>query len=380
MNINDILNNAFAVSIFKKLKKEQNEQFEQLKEDMAGISALRGATGPKGDTGPIGPAGPKGMIGPRGEIGPKGETGEKGEKGDKGDTGETGIQGPQGAQGEPGAIGPIGPTGPMGLTGPKGDKGDKGDVGLVGPKGDKGDTGETGIAGPVGPKGDKGDTGDVGPIGPKGDKGDTGPKGDKGKDGKSVKKEELLSYIDESINSTRSKLQSLHEDYTVTVNADTTSKLEEFKRKFREEIDRILEQHKKFLDMKVAQSGWGSTSSGGGSVNILQMDDVEFKKRHEVEGNAILIFDAEKKLFVSESFNDIIERLQIGMEKQYDRLVDTAGVYTYIGEADPGTARSAALWRIKRVYENGDDVEIIWANNSADFTFVWNNRTTYDYS
>lgn len=380
MNINDILNNAFAVSIFKKLKKEQSIQFEQLKEDIASVTSLKGDIGPMGPVGSIGPAGPKGMIGPRGEAGLKGDKGEKGNKGDKGDTGQTGSPGPQGAQGERGATGSVGPMGHIGLQGEKGDKGDMGSIGPIGPKGDKGDIGDIGPTGLIGPKGEKGDKGDIGAIGPKGDKGDTGPKGDKGKDGKSVKKEELLSYIDESINSTRNKLQSLQEDYTQVVNADTTSKLEQFKRKFREEIDKILEQHKKFLDMKVAQSGWGSTSSGGGSVNILQMDDVEFKKRHEIEGNAILIFDAEKKLFVSESFNDIIERLQIGMEKQYDRLVDTAGIYTYIGEADPGTSRSAALWRIKRVYENGDDVEIIWANNSADFTFVWNNRTTYDYS
>ena len=198
--------------------------------------------------------------------------------------------------------------------------------------------------------------------------------------GKSVNKEELVSYINEVIDNTKSSLTSLQEQYNQQVDATNTEQLESFKKKLRADIDQVLEQHKKFIDMKVAQSGWGSTSSGGGSVNILQMDDVEFQKRHQVEGDAILIFNEEKKKFVSESFNDIIQRLQIGMEVQYDRLVDTDGVYTYIGEALPGTARDAAAWRIKRVYEIGDDIEVIWADNTADTVKVWNDRATYEYN
>lgn len=111
------------------------------------------------------------------------------------------------------------------------------------------------------------------------------------------------------------------------------------------------------------------------------MDDVKFQKRHEVEGDAILIFDSVSKKFQSESFNDIIERLQVGMEVQYDRLVDTDGDFVYIGEAAPGSARDAAAWRIKRVYElAGEDVEIIWANNTANTELVWDDRATYEYN
>ncbi|MDB4726230.1 hypothetical protein OAF54_02245, partial [bacterium] len=111
------------------------------------------------------------------------------------------------------------------------------------------------------------------------------------------------------------------------------------------------------------------------------MDDVKFQKRHEVEGDAILIFDSGSKKFQSESFNDIIERLQVGMEVQYDRLVDTDGDYVYIGEAAPGSARDAAAWRIKRVYElAGEDVEIIWANNTANTELVWDDRAMYEYN
>jgi hypothetical protein len=124
---------------------------------------------------------------------------------------------------------------------------------------------------------------------------------------------------------------------------------------------------------------------GGGSVNILQMDDVEFKKRHLVEGESLLIFDSEKSKFVSESFTDIIDRLEItigtALEVQYDKLVDTdenTG-FIYVGEAVPGSNKANPIWRIKRVKEIGDDLEIIWANNSADFDKVWDDRATYEY-
>ena len=380
MNVNDLLNTGFAVSLFKKLKKEQQQSIHELREDITSLIPTQGDKGDKGDKGDTGKQGPMGPIGPQGTKGERGDQGIPGEKGPQGDQGpqgiqgEQGLQGPKGDKGNKGDTGLQGPRGEKGSRGEKGDKGDKGDRGDVGPEGPQGPRGDTGETGSIGPKGEKGEKGDAGPQGPKGDK------GEKGDPGKSVNKEELISYINETINTTKSTLTELQEQYNSQIDATNTEQLETFKKKLRSDIDKVLEQHKKFIDMKVAQSGWGSTSSGGGSVNILQMDDVEFKKRHQVEGDAILIFDQEKKKFVSESFNDIIQRLQIGMEVQYDRLVDTDGVYTYIGEALPGSARDAAVWRIKRVYEVGDDIEIIWANNTANTEFVWDDRATYEYN
>jgi hypothetical protein len=66
---------------------------------------------------------------------------------------------------------------------------------------------------------------------------------------------------------------------------------------------------------------------------------------------------------------------------EYTRLVDTAGVYKYVGEADPGTATSAATWRIKRVeFLAGDDIEIKWAAGVNTFTEIWDNRAGLSYS
>lgn len=378
--MDSLLTNAFVVSVLKKVRREQDEKLNELKESIPVIQGPRGETGEQGPVGPMGPEGPPGIIGDSGPRGEKGDTGPQGERGEKGETGE---QGPKGDRGDVGPKGPKGEKGDKGETGSSGQKGEKGERGERGPKGDKGDKGETGPMGPRGEQGlpgERGEKGEQGKVGPTGPQGEIGPKGDKGDPGQSVNKEELVSYINEVIDSTKTSLTQLQENYTTELGANTTEKFEEFKSKLRNDIDRVLEQHKKFIDMKVSQSGWGSTSSGGGSVNILQMDDVEFKKRHQVEGNAILIFDETKRKFVSESFTDIIERLKVDLEVQYDRLVDTEGDYTYIGEALPGSARDAVAWRIKRVYEQGDDIEIIWADNTADFTKVWNDRATYEYN
>ena len=129
-------------------------------------------------------------------------------------------------------------------------------------------------------------------------------------------------------------------------------------------------------------------SSGGGSVRILDNDDVVFQRRHEVEGNAILIFDNDINKFKSESFLDIIERLKADLEVQYDKLIAETVVedvsYTYIGEANPGSIKSDSVWRIKRVAELEDGTtEILWAGDgdagSDAFDKIWNDRETYTY-
>lgn len=52
----------------------------------------------------------------------------------------------------------------------------------------------------------------------------------------------------------------------------------------------------------------------------------------------------------------------------------------YVGEADPGTATSAALWRVKRVTDDGTEfVTIQWAAAGA-FTQIWDDRTSLSYS
>ena len=52
----------------------------------------------------------------------------------------------------------------------------------------------------------------------------------------------------------------------------------------------------------------------------------------------------------------------------------------YIGEAAPGTAESAAEWRIKRLTIAGDDdVTEEWAGGTGTFDKAWSNRAGYSY-
>lgn len=385
MNNIDPIVTSFAIAAAKKeSKKLEDKIFDVLEEvqTLRGPMGLDGEQGPQGLTGKTGPMGPQGLPGPRGEKGETGEQGiqgERGETGPAGERGEVGLQGiqgeqgPQGPQGIQGEIGLIGEQGPQGIQGPKGERGADGQRGPQGEKGEKGEKGDIGPAGAAGIAGAKGE---------KGDKGDPGDKGEKGQDGKDADQKQIKEQINTLFDDAKKYLDTQQKNLQEQLDATQLQDLAEFKTRLKKEVSDTIEQHKKFIDAQISNK-WAS-SAGGGSVNILQMDDVEFQKRHEVEGDAILIFDALKQKFVSESFSAIMDRLELtvgtALEVQYDKLVDQEGNFTYIGEAEPGSARDAAVWRIKRVYEIGDDIEIIWANNTANTELVWDDRATYEYN
>ena len=356
---------ALNIAFIEKFRREVASQLDEITltpgpQGSQGQQGLKGDKGVKGDKGDKGVKGDKGDRGEKGDQGiqgiqgERGEVGPKGEKGDKGDTGETGPQGEQGIQGLPGSDGRDGTTGPQGPLGPKGEQGERGltgpqgPQGIQGPQGERGEAGEQGVAGP---KGDKGDPGDIGPRGekgepgvqgiqgPKGDKGDQGPAGPAGLDAK-VTDTDIQPYLDQ-----------INEKFQTWVN------------KTQQDLNNKM-----------------TAMAGSGSYAIMDNRDVEFKKRHEIEGNAILVFDADKKKFVSETLSSVLERLRIDLEVQYDKLIDVDGDFTYVGEAIPGSDRGTASWRIKRVYEIGDDIEVIWADNTADFNKVWDDRATYEYN
>ena len=240
----------------------------------------------EGQIGPPGPVGPQGEIGPigfRGDRGPKGEQGDKGDLGEdgisitdviledynlsvqlsngtvfdlgevRGPQGDQGIQGEQGIQGIQGPIGPQGEKGEQGETGntgPQGIQGTRGDVGpqgVQGLPGEKGETGERGPAGDKGDRGEKGERGDVGPQGPqgvkgpKGDKGDPGPQGESGPQGPKGEDGETPD-----IEPFKKDLITLFEDLKSTVTSQVTR-----------------------LNLG------GGSSSGGGEVRLLRLDDVD---------------------------------------------------------------------------------------------------------
>ncbi len=58
-------------------------------------------------------------------------------------------------------------------------------------------------------------------------------------------------------------------------------------------------------------------------------------------------------------------------------LMDDTGTYKYMGEADPGTATSAATWAISRLTVATGSM--LFAAGGA-FTQIWDNRASLTYA
>lgn len=367
--LDDALSIATSIAYTKKQFGKLKQEIEEIKQSKGGDVIVEYVQGSKGDMGPRGLPGLKGDLGEQGPAGLPGPQGPQGERGEQGLQGEQGIQGPIGPQGEQGV---QGERGEKGEKGDKGDQGEKGDIGEQGPQGVQGERGlpgrdgvdgkngrdgvdgkdgAQGSKGPKGDKGEKGDKGDQGPMGPaglpgqKGDTGAVGPKGEDGKDGKDGKTPDVKPF-----------LEQISDHYKKLQNALLTK-----------------------VNLAIS-TGFGGGSSGGGSANILDNDDVEFAQLTSVSNNSVLIFDSAKRKFVARDLVAFINSIQTGVEVQYNKLIDVSGNYTYIGEALPGTATSSATWRIKRVEQIGTDYNILWANGSSDFNKTWNDRLTYSYT
>ena len=71
-------------------------------------------------------------------------------------------------------------------------------------------------------------------------------------------------------------------------------------------------------------------------------------------------------------------------EDVYAQQVDfVTSTLIYRAEADPGTATSAAAWRIRRIIiDNASkgDVSTTWADGNANFDNIWDNRAILSYS
>lgn len=423
--MNETINEALIALNIKKLHIKIDEIAQSIPEAVSGPQGQKGDKGDqgiKGDRGSQGLKGDKGDKGDIGEQGPQGEIGligpqgEKGDKGDKGDQGEVGPKGEKGDTGERGEIGPVGPKGDIGLPGvigekgDKGDKGDQGERGLQGPKGDQGEIGPQGEQGLQGEKGEKGDQGEPGRDGKDGRDGINGKPGRDGKDAvipdlepRFIKAEKTISNqmartivantnkqltkkVDPKVESVEKKL--------IKAEKDTDKKLLNLTKGFRKDVKGLRDQLMTALkDIRETYGQAGSTGGlagfgGGAGVTflneILTSKDVRKTPAEEILDDSLLVWNAAAQEFVIESFVAMHERLKAELEMQYDRLVDEDGLYTYIGEATPGTDKSASEWRIKRIAEiddgsGGTDLDIRWADGTADFVKLWDDRATYAY-
>jgi len=64
------------------------------------------------------------------------------------------------------------------------------------------------------------------------------------------------------------------------------------------------------------------------------------------------------------------------------RVDDVGGTpdITYVGEADPGSATSSAIWRVKRVTDDGSELLTIEWAGGGNFDQIWDDRASLTYS
>ena len=60
------------------------------------------------------------------------------------------------------------------------------------------------------------------------------------------------------------------------------------------------------------------------------------------------------------------------------KLDDTGTGTTYVGESVPGSATSAAAWRVKKILSTGPDLDITWAGGGT-FAHALDDRATLTY-
>lgn len=62
----------------------------------------------------------------------------------------------------------------------------------------------------------------------------------------------------------------------------------------------------------------------------------------------------------------------------YTLRYDEGATYTYVGEAEAGSAEGSAVWRIKRL-TNADNT-ILWADGNTNFDNIWTGHSGLSFS
>lgn len=207
-------------------------------------------------------------------------------------------------------------------------------------QGPRGPQGETGAQGPAGPQGQPGPTGEAGPIGPRGLRGYKGPRGRDGQQGKPgpTGASGAQGLRGEKGDKGDPGPQGQQGDKGDTPKHKWTGTKLQF-----QNPDGTWG---KAVDL---QGPKGDTGGGSGWLAILASDSTA--------GSGV---DAVK----------------------YARRIDVVSeTVMYKADALPGTADSAAAWRIARITTNAEgDVTEHWAGGTANFDQVWDDRLSLSYS
>lgn len=253
-----------------------------------------------------------------------------------------------GPAGETGPVGQNGERGPQGEPGPSGERGPQGEQGPPGERGESGMPGPQGACGQPGKTGEKGQPGPPGATGQRGEKGDQGDKGEQGATGPAPAHEWQGT-----------KLRFKKPDG----------------------------KWGKAVDLK------GDKGEGGGTVVIHRAGGSSGASMADLlPGNANLaptgIAVVQAGQWVNLPWEAFIQTIAgaVDMGVELTRRSDFVGEnIIYRGEAAPGAAESAAVWRIKRIefvigVDGKSDITEKWAGGNADFVNAWADHTTLGYA
>lgn len=61
------------------------------------------------------------------------------------------------------------------------------------------------------------------------------------------------------------------------------------------------------------------------------------------------------------------------------QLDNSNSTLLYVGQAEPGSPTSSAVWQISRI-DLSSGVVVTWANGNREFKNIWDNRSSLTYS
>jgi len=87
-------------------------------------------------------------------------------------------------------------------------------------------------------------------------------------------------------------------------------------------------------------------------------------------------------------FSYLVNASTIGMDiasamnvaNDLSEYIITSGSYTYVMKAEPGSPLSGGMWQMKRIYEDGDEILVEWADGNANYDNIANDFASKVYS
>lgn len=117
-------------------------------------------------------------------------------------------------------------------------------------------------------------------------------------------------------------------------------------------------------------------SLSGASITI---DAVGLNANGDValSGDQLKVFDGETLSKLTQ-IETKLDNIQVS---RYSKIVKTNGNYTYVMDAEIGAGTSAdGIWRVQRVFDDGTDVIVDWADGNDNFDNIAANYLSLTYS